>query len=194
MFGIKGNSASKTGYACMMQALIEEWRELWSATENTTDKLAPFGLVTLATTGGEGANGDAMGAMRLAQTGGYGVLPNAAMPNTFLAQAYDLDDEWVSLGGGGKWRPEPVFVRNVRWAKVLSFWSVVRGIDGGYHLSVGPCLDYGYNQSSPAYHCCDVPFNATLCPPSWATQCTNMCAALMGTTQYMGGLHPRSKR
>ena len=35
-----------------------------------------------------------MGAMRMAQTASYGILPNPAMPNTFLAQAYDLDDEW----------------------------------------------------------------------------------------------------
>jgi hypothetical protein len=35
-----------------------------------------------------------MGAMRIAQTGGYGVLPSPELPNTFLAQAYDLDDAW----------------------------------------------------------------------------------------------------
>ena len=29
--------------------------------------------------------------------GSYGVLPNPAMPNTFLAQAYDLDDPVSSL-------------------------------------------------------------------------------------------------
>jgi hypothetical protein len=34
-----------------------------------------------------------MGAMRMAQTASYGFLPNPEMPNTFLAQAYDLDDE-----------------------------------------------------------------------------------------------------
>jgi hypothetical protein len=35
-----------------------------------------------------------MGAMNWAQTANYGVLPNTAMPNTFLAQAYDLNDPW----------------------------------------------------------------------------------------------------
>ena len=35
-----------------------------------------------------------MGAMRLAQTAGYGTLPSPDMPNTFLAQAFDLDDKW----------------------------------------------------------------------------------------------------
>jgi hypothetical protein len=32
--------------------------------------------------------------MRQAQTANYGTCPNEAMPNTFLAQAYDLDDPW----------------------------------------------------------------------------------------------------
>eukprot|EP00911_Craspedida_sp_UC1_P001327 UC1_evm1s1004 len=35
-----------------------------------------------------------MGAMRIAQTAGYGVLPSPELPNTFLAQAYDGDDAW----------------------------------------------------------------------------------------------------
>jgi hypothetical protein len=35
--------------------------------------------------------------MRLAQTGGYGILPNPAMPSTFLAQAGDLDDPWGNI-------------------------------------------------------------------------------------------------
>ena len=52
----------------------------------------------LASSGSEG--GPHMGAMRQAQTANYGVvLPTDAMPNTFLAQAYDLDDEWGSSAG-----------------------------------------------------------------------------------------------
>ena len=47
-----------------------------------------------ASSGTEGADSAAMGAMRLAQTAGYGVLPNNAMPNTFMAQAGDLEDAW----------------------------------------------------------------------------------------------------
>ena len=66
---------------------------MWSATPGTTDPLAPFGVVTLASSGAEGADA-AMGAMRIAQTAGYGVLPSPDLPNTFLAQAYDLDDPW----------------------------------------------------------------------------------------------------
>jgi hypothetical protein len=45
-----------------------------------------------------GSEGGAdIGSIRIAQTGSYGVLPNPAMPNTFLAQAYDLDDPVGSL-------------------------------------------------------------------------------------------------
>jgi hypothetical protein len=46
-----------------------------------------------------------MGAMRWAQTGNAGVLPSPALPRTFLAQAYDLDDPWGPTAGpcfGGK--------------------------------------------------------------------------------------------
>ena len=38
-----------------------------------------------------------MAGMRWSQTGNYGALPNAAMPNTFLAQAYDLGDPMDNL-------------------------------------------------------------------------------------------------
>ena len=49
----------------------------------TTDPNAPFGIVTLASSGSEG--GPHMGAMRQAQTAGYGVLPGpkgSVMHNT----------------------------------------------------------------------------------------------------------------
>ena len=89
----KGNSLADLGYSCEQRELIRGWREVWSETPGTTDPLAPFGVVTLASSGAEGADA-AMGAMRIAQTAGYGVLPSPELPNTFLAQAYDLDDAW----------------------------------------------------------------------------------------------------
>eukprot|EP00756_Hemistasia_phaeocysticola_P019183 Hpha_TRINITY_DN15643_c1_g9::TRINITY_DN15643_c1_g9_i1::g.101267::m.101267/K05970/SIAE; sialate O-acetylesterase len=92
MGGTKGSSSADVGYGCEQRNLVEGWRKVWSKTPGTTDPMAPFGVVTLASSGSEG--GPHMGAMRWAQTANYGVLPNAAMPNTFLAQAYDLDDEW----------------------------------------------------------------------------------------------------
>lgn len=104
MGGLKGNSVAKVGYACNQKALVDGWRKIFSSTAETTDPLAPFGIVTLASSGSEG--GPNMGAMRLAQTASYGILPNAGMPNTFLAQAYDLDDEWGPAAGpctGSEW-------------------------------------------------------------------------------------------
>jgi hypothetical protein len=79
-----GNSARSSGYSCLMEKLVSSWRTQWSAEAGTTDPLAPFGLVTLAPSGGEG--GADLPSMRWAQTASYGVLPNPAMPNTFLAQ------------------------------------------------------------------------------------------------------------
>lgn len=92
MHGVKGNSLQKTGYACAMPSLVKLWREKWSAVSGTTDPNAPFGVVALPGSGSEG--GPNMGAMNIAQTASYGTLPNPAMPNTFLAEAYDLNDPW----------------------------------------------------------------------------------------------------
>jgi hypothetical protein len=94
MHNLFGNSAAGTGYACLMPKLVADWRKVWAANSGT-DPMAPFGLVSLAASGGEG--GADIGSMRIAQTGSYGVLPNPDMPNTFLAQAYDLDDPVSSL-------------------------------------------------------------------------------------------------
>ena len=112
MNGQKGNVLVNSGYACAMRQLINGWRAAWSKTPGTTDPLAPFGVVTLASSGSEG--GPNFGTMRIAQTMSYGVLPTPTMPNTFVAQAYDLDDEWgpgasPCLNTRGKWQccPQP---------------------------------------------------------------------------------------
>mmetsp|Transcript_21094 Transcript_21094/g.32442 ORF Transcript_21094/g.32442 Transcript_21094/m.32442 type:complete len:669 (-) Transcript_21094:939-2945(-) len=97
MFATKGNSIADIGYGCETRELIRGWRQIWSETPGTTDPSAPFGIVTLASSGSEG--GANMGAMRHAQTANFGILPNQALPNTFLAQAYDLDDEWGPAAG-----------------------------------------------------------------------------------------------
>lgn len=97
MGGVKGNSKNNIGYGCEMRQLVQGWRSIWSEMKGTTDPLAPFGVVTLASSGSAG--GSNMGAMRYAQTANYGVVPNPALPNVFLAQAYDLDDEWGPEAG-----------------------------------------------------------------------------------------------
>lgn len=113
MGGIKGNSDTNIGYSCAMRGLIKGYRSAWSATPNTTDPLAPFGAVALPTGGSEG--GPNMGAMRIAQTAGHGVLPNADLPNTFIVQAYDLEDQWGS-GDGPCFATAPGYGPREAWA------------------------------------------------------------------------------
>eukprot|EP00620_Florenciella_sp_RCC1587_P012536 CAMPEP_0182557330 /NCGR_PEP_ID=MMETSP1324-20130603/1268_1 /TAXON_ID=236786 /ORGANISM="Florenciella sp., Strain RCC1587" /LENGTH=813 /DNA_ID=CAMNT_0024769361 /DNA_START=135 /DNA_END=2573 /DNA_ORIENTATION=- len=92
--GDMGDSVNDIGYACEVPAMLRGWRSAWSSTPNTTSTLAPFGTVSLAAGGSEG-HGYNMSLMRWAQTANYGVLPNPAMPNTFMAHAYDLADPWL---------------------------------------------------------------------------------------------------
>lgn len=96
--GDPGNSAAGAGYGCSVPALVRSYRALWSAVPGTTPPDAPFGIATLAAGGSEGNVGH-MAGIRWSQTGNYGVLPNAPMPNTFFAQAFDLGDPWLTAIG-----------------------------------------------------------------------------------------------
>eukprot|EP01060_Flectonema_neradi_P039110 TRINITY_DN848_c0_g1_i2.p1 TRINITY_DN848_c0_g1~~TRINITY_DN848_c0_g1_i2.p1 ORF type:complete len:656 (+),score=152.97 TRINITY_DN848_c0_g1_i2:44-2011(+) len=98
--GFMGNSADGTGYGCAQVGLVKSWRAIWSVEEGTTSPDAPFGIVSLAAGGYEG-HGYNMARMRWAQTGNYGVLPNKAMPRTFMAHGYDIGDPWAN-GNCGK--------------------------------------------------------------------------------------------
>ena len=95
MHGDPGSSLHGGGYGCMMPKMVAAWREIWSAEPGTTPPDTPFGIVTIAPSGSEGAS-QHLSAFRWAQTGNYGVLPNEIMPKTFLAQAYDLNDPWAN--------------------------------------------------------------------------------------------------
>lgn len=100
-----GSVAAKTGYACMMENLVNTWRENWSVVPGTSAKDFPFGIVTLAGGTSEG-NSNSMGAFRYAQSGntGYGWSPSSSgvggsaggsagqLPNVFTAQAFDTGD------------------------------------------------------------------------------------------------------
>eukprot|EP01062_Namystynia_karyoxenos_P063041 TRINITY_DN5586_c1_g1_i8.p1 TRINITY_DN5586_c1_g1~~TRINITY_DN5586_c1_g1_i8.p1 ORF type:complete len:836 (+),score=174.70 TRINITY_DN5586_c1_g1_i8:78-2585(+) len=99
VYGVTGNVATGMGYGCELAAMVREWRGAWSAQHGTTDPLAPFGVVTLAGGTSEG-NGEHMAAFRWSQTGNYGHLPSPALPNTFLAQVYDLSDPWAFVSDG----------------------------------------------------------------------------------------------
>lgn len=52
--GVMGNAAQKSGYGCEMVAMVDLWRRAWSKEPDTTDPVAPFGIVTLASGGSEG--------------------------------------------------------------------------------------------------------------------------------------------
>ncbi len=88
-----GNVVDRSGYACLLPALIASWRAAWSAAEGTTDPSAPFGIVTLADSTDEGF-GCNVPQMHWAQTANVGYAPNEHLPGTFLATAHDLPDPW----------------------------------------------------------------------------------------------------
>ena len=82
-----------TGYACLLRQQMTSWREAFSAVPNTTPQNAPFGIVQLAdgTDEGWGCN---IRQMHSAETGNYGVVPNPAFQNAFVAAAHDLGEPW----------------------------------------------------------------------------------------------------
>ena len=90
---ISGSSAGGYGYGCMLPELVRKWRAMWSEVPGTTAVDAPFGVATVAANGGWMGARD-FGGFRHAQTANYGTLPNPQMPNTFLAQGYDVTDPW----------------------------------------------------------------------------------------------------
>lgn len=95
VYGYMGNSLNGSGYGCELPAMVRLWRDVWRVQPN-----ALFGVATLAGGTSEG-HGNHMGGMRWSQTANYGVLPNPAMPHSFLAQVYDLSDPWSFMGDGG---------------------------------------------------------------------------------------------
>lgn len=85
-------------YACSITALINDWRNEWSSNSDT-NSLFPFGFVQLSTwsnsdnqTCGNNVNefDCNVGFLRWAQTAYYGIVPNDAMENVFMATAIDL--------------------------------------------------------------------------------------------------------
>lgn len=94
VYGDMGNYLDGTGYGCELPTLVSFWRSIWRAQPD-----ALFGVATLAAGGSEG-NGQHMAGMRWSQTANYGLLPNKAMPHSFLAQVYDLGDPWAAKEKG----------------------------------------------------------------------------------------------
>jgi len=180
MGNLKGSAIENLGYSCEQRELIRGWRSIWSETAGTTDPVAPFGVVTLASSGAEGSDA-AMGAMRIAQTAGYGVLPSPDLPNTFLAQAYDLDDPWgpavgpcfetAAAGGyecctsqGGPIKPpmvppSPSNPSSAVQCTSRSGWLNSTAISGGKLVAFG---DEGVVNATSAELCCGICSNSTL--------------------------------
>ena len=118
--GDPGNAETGVGYSCFQVAIVELWRQVWSAVSGTTNPLASFGIVSLAAGGAEGHQPH-MSHFRWAQTGNYGVLPNEKMPNTYLAHAYDIGDPWAigGLGTHNCTNPDPT-----QWAPDCIQWNI----------------------------------------------------------------------
>jgi len=116
----KGNIIDNSGYACMFLKMINQWIDLWSDTQSTTPENFGFGVVLLAY--GTDAGGRNMSDMRWAQTQNYGVIPNPAFPNGFMATAHDLGDPW---NGKSCWAHGPWGTRNrcSGWDKSVPFSS-----------------------------------------------------------------------
>jgi len=162
---VLGNSERNQGYSCLMVGLVRLWRKLWSATPGTTDPLAPFGVVALPWSGTEGNPN--IGLMRWAQTGGYGVLPSEAMPNTFLVQSYDVEDPY-------------------RGAFDLCYHGecCYPGKSFSYgHSDPEPCVDSEHQTDKYAG------FQCNMCDEL----CGDFCASAYATNFYMGPIHPRLK-
>lgn len=88
----EANIHSPDLYACQFPAMISDWRTKFSsASLHTTSPHFPFGFVQLAANRNVSV---AVGfpSLRWSQTAGYGTVPNAKMPNTFMAVAMDLPD------------------------------------------------------------------------------------------------------
>ena len=91
-----GNYARGTGYAAMLVAMVSALRAAWSSEPGTTPPDFPFGQVLLAD-GSDFGSPQNIGAIISAQTANFGRLPNAALPNSFVASAFDLGDPWMDM-------------------------------------------------------------------------------------------------
>jgi hypothetical protein len=78
------------------------------------------------------------------------------MENTFIAQAYDLDDEWGPAQG-----------------MCFAGWPAGRSEKGGWHCC-------------PHYRAKGYSYNATSCTPDKAKRCETACAAAMDTPSHGG--------
>ena len=169
---VSGNSHGRYGYGCELPALVRVWRELWSdqwggaIRVNTTLPEAPFGIVTVHTNAGWW-NARDFGGFRWAQTANFGTVPNAMLPNAFLAQAYDLPDPWEI-------RP-----------LCAASWKCCPTPQGTQHSK------HSVEGRMQRERCA----NATRALPGGPAACTAFCLSRQSTPiGYLGNLHSRQKR
>ena len=206
-----GNSAQRIGYGCMLPTMVDLWRKSWSKVPGTTDPLAPFGVVSLASGGSEG--GPDIGGMRFSQTANYGTLPSPDMPNSFLVrQLPHAPPPSVSIS-----LPlhPPLFSFGVMCCcTVLCTWSRAAWAGGlgapdrappftlcvAKHPRQAHAFDLGdpwTSQTCVQWGCCYQNANATKCAASTKgdpSKCTAQCQGLLNTSFYMGPIHPRIKK
>ncbi|OWF44707.1 sialate O-acetylesterase-like [Mizuhopecten yessoensis] len=89
----ESNAGAYDLYRCQFPAMINDWRQRFSsASLHTTSAEFPFGFVQLAPYRPGQEKVIPIPSLRWAQTAGYGKVPNAKMPNTFMSVALDLPD------------------------------------------------------------------------------------------------------
>ena len=149
-------SLESQNYACMMPALINDWRAHWSAASGT-DANFPFGIVQLSAYGGATGMAPAneehqlqVAATRWGQSANYGYAPNPKLPNAFMAVALDLGAfEGGCCAGRSNCNTYPGLCIHPWWKQEV-----------GRRLSLG-ALSVGYNQTA-ACHQGPFPASATL--------------------------------
>jgi len=95
-----GPESAALNYSCTFPAMIQDWRKKFSRVNGTSDPIFPFGFVQLSgycnccCIGGDpnGCDGNYVAMLRWAQTANKGDVPNAALPNVFMAVSIDASD------------------------------------------------------------------------------------------------------
>ncbi|XP_072013844.1 sialate O-acetylesterase-like [Amphiura filiformis] len=110
-------------YSCFFQAMISDWRQKWYAgSSQQTNPLFPFGFVQISTSWvpqfGVINN---YPVIRWHQTNDVGYVPNAGMPNVFMAVALDLSDPESPYGAIHPRYKQDVAARLVQAARVVAY-------------------------------------------------------------------------
>ncbi|XP_007950328.1 sialate O-acetylesterase [Orycteropus afer afer] len=96
--GESNTNYNKDLYNCTFPALIEDWRQTFHyGSQGQTERFFPFGFVQLSSYLSKTSKND-FPQIRWHQTADFGYVPNARMPNTFMAVAMDLCDRNSPFG------------------------------------------------------------------------------------------------